>query len=403
MRVPSDGAQATSDDLAVPQTLLASGGAGGAASIRRAAVGGSGGGNGVCAGGGASGVGGGGQAGAGGGTVEHAAVAVGSKRKRSEVYAALLSPAAKAARMGSPMGGGAAGGGGGRRRPAENAVEVRTHVNVLYRWEWRAGDGTYVAFDEGQSIEIETCFRRGDWGARVWGKEFPVGPGERLKCVIDFDDYTAFIVASEWVTTVRRWSHDTPMGDSWDHQADEVSIVDVPRGWRDYTVAETALFDRPRPDGAVPTLSRATHELVKVRRIQNRRQLRLWEAERAGLEGKRGGKEVELSCAYAWHGSGETPPADIAGGEGFMMQVGRCRWRPCCSSFLLACGTHPMHPLLSLVAGGVMRESERVGGREGGLIRTRTSPRDLRMLSDDVLRRRRRRRRSPRAFNDTIG
>jgi hypothetical protein len=95
-------------------------------------------------------------------------VAVGSKRKRSGVYAALLSPAAKAARMGSPMGGGAAGGGGGRRRPAENAVEVRTHVNVLYRWEWRAGDGTYVAFDEGQSIEIETGFRRGDWGARVW-------------------------------------------------------------------------------------------------------------------------------------------------------------------------------------------------------------------------------------------
>jgi hypothetical protein len=70
---------------------------------------------------------------------------------------------------------------------------------------------------------------------------------------------------------VRRWCRDTPMGDSWDHQVDEVSIADVPKGWRDYTVAETALFDRPRPDGAVPTLSRATHELVKVKRIQNRR------------------------------------------------------------------------------------------------------------------------------------
>ena len=337
MRVPSDGAQATSDDLAVPQTLLASGGGGGAASIRRAAVGG-----GAGAGGGASGVGGGGQAGAGGGTDEHAAAAVGSKRKRSEVYALLLSPEAKAARMGSPMGGGAAGGGGGgSRRPAENADEVRTHVNVMYRWEWRAGDGTYVAFDEDPSIEIETCYRRGVWGARVRGTQFPVGPGERLKCVIDFDDYTASIVASEWVTTVRRWRHDTPMGDSWDQQADEVSIVDVQRGWRDYAVVETALFDRQRPDGVVPSLSRATHVLVKVKRIQNRRQLQLWEAERAGLERKRGSKEVELSCEYAWHGSGETPPADIAGGEGFMMQVGRCRWRPCCSSLLLACGTHP--------------------------------------------------------------
>ena len=258
-------------------------------------------------------MGGGGQAGAGGGTDEHAAVAVGSKRTRSEVYAALLSPAAKAARMGSPMGGGAAGGGGGRRRPAENAVEVRTHVNVLYQWEWRAVDGTYVAFNKDQSIEIETCYRRGVWGARVRGTQFPVGVGEDLKCVIDFDDYTASIVASEWVTTVRRWRHDTPMGDSWDQQADEVSIVDVQRGWRDYAVVETALFDRQRPDGVVPSLSRATHVLVKVRRIQNRRQLRLWEAERTGLEGKRGSMEVELSCAYAWHGSGETGGG---GGEG---------------------------------------------------------------------------------------
>jgi hypothetical protein len=96
MRVPSDGAQATSDDLAVPQTLLASGGGGGAASIRRAAVGGDGGGNGAGAGGG-------GQAGGGRGADEHAAVA------------------------------------------AENADKVRTHVKVLYQWEWRAVDGTYVA------------------------------------------------------------------------------------------------------------------------------------------------------------------------------------------------------------------------------------------------------------------
>jgi hypothetical protein len=189
--------------------------------------------------------------------------------------------------MGSPIGGGAA---GGSRRPAENAVEVRTTVNVLYRWEWRAGSGTYVAFDEGQSIEIETGYRRGDWGARVWGKEFPVGPGERLKCVIDFDDYTAFIVASEWVRMVRRWCRDTPMGDSWNHQIDKVSIADVQKGWRGYAVVETALIDRPQPDGTVPMLSRATHELVKVRCIQNRRQLCLWEAERAGWRASAGAR-----------------------------------------------------------------------------------------------------------------
>ena len=120
------------------------------------------------------------------------------------------------------------------------------------------------------------------------------------------------------------------MGDSWDQQGCEVSIVDVLKGWRDYTVVDTALFDRRRPDGRVTTVSRTTHELVKVRRIQNRQQLRLWEAQRAGLEEKRGSREVELSEKYAWHGSGEIPPAQIAAGGGFMMQV-------CCSAAISAC------------------------------------------------------------------
>ena len=268
--------------------------------------------NGSGAGGGASVV----QAGAGG--VDEQA-AVGSKRKRAQVYQSILSPAAKAARTGSP--GGAAAGGGSRERPAENAAEVREHVNVKFRWEWRAGDGTYEAFDKDQCIKIETCYRRKMVSAIVWGKQFPAGPGENLKCFIDFEDHTAAIAASEWVTTVRRWCPNTPMGESWDHQVENVTIVNVERGWRDYTVVETALFDRLRADGRVPTVSRGTHELVKVQRIQNRRQLRLWQAEEADMQEKRGSKAVELSSVYAWHGSGKTPPTRIATGDGLMMQV----------------------------------------------------------------------------------
>jgi hypothetical protein len=163
------------------------------------------------------------------------------------------------------------------------------------------------------------------WGARVWGKQFPVGVGEDLKCVIDFDDYTACIAGSDWVTTVRRWCRDTPMCDSWDHQLDLVSIVELQRGWLDYKLVETAFFERPRHDGAVPTVSRATHELVKVRRIQNRNLLRLWEAKEASMKDVRGTKVVEHSTtwsSYAWHGSGKTPPSVIAEGKGFMMQYG---------------------------------------------------------------------------------
>jgi hypothetical protein len=108
---------------------------------------------------------------------EHAAVAGGSKRKRSEVCASLLSPAAKAARMGSPVGGGAA---GGSRRPAENAIEVRTHVHVLYRWEWRAGNGIYVARASKSRARASKSRRvigaAIDWGRACGARSFQWGP-----------------------------------------------------------------------------------------------------------------------------------------------------------------------------------------------------------------------------------
>ena len=40
------------------------------------------------------------------------------------------------------------------------------------------------------------------------------------------------------------------------------------------------------------------------------------------MKEKRGSKVVELSCVYAWHGSGKTPPSVIVEGKGFMMQYG---------------------------------------------------------------------------------
>jgi hypothetical protein len=214
-------------------------------------------------------VGGGGHTGGGavGGTDEHAGVRIGSKRKLSEVYDSFFSPRAKAARMGSPGGETEAGRGGDSRRPAENADEVRDHVYVLYQWEWHPGDGTYEPFDKKQSMDIETCYCSCSVATRVWGRNFPVGVGEDLKCVIDSDDYTECIACSDWVTTVRRWCRDTPMPNSWDHQLDLVSIVELQRRWLDYTLVETAFFERPRPDGVVPTVYRATHELVKVRRM----------------------------------------------------------------------------------------------------------------------------------------
>ena len=75
---------------------------------------------------------------------------------------------------------------------------------------------------------------------------------------------------TEWATAVRRWDRDVPMGKGWDHQCSQVSIVDVDRDWLDYTVVLTAFFGRERRDKMAPRITRASHEVVKVRRIQNR-------------------------------------------------------------------------------------------------------------------------------------
>jgi hypothetical protein len=112
------------------------------------------------------------------------------------------------------------------------------------------------------------------------------------------------------------------MGESWDHQVDNVSIVDVETQSRDYKVVETAFFDRPRTDGKKPRILRRTHTITRVRRVQNRSLLRRFEAERKVMEEKRGKDKVELTCRYAWHGSGKTCPDDIASGAGIMMQYG---------------------------------------------------------------------------------
>jgi hypothetical protein len=132
-----------------------------------------------------------------GGTETPETVPSGSKRK--SVYASLLSPVAKAARIGGAGGSGGAGGGARSEWPKYdlNEVqqkEVQQHVNVLYRWEWRSDDGTYEAFDEGQCIKIETAYRTGLGLTSVWGRLFPVGGNEELKCIVDFEDMTASVV-----------------------------------------------------------------------------------------------------------------------------------------------------------------------------------------------------------------
>ncbi len=57
-----------------------------------------------------------------------------------------------------------------------------------------------------------------------------------------------------------------------------VNHVDVEAGWMDYTVVETAFFDRKCEDGKESCISRRKHTIVSVRRVKNRKLFRQFEA-----------------------------------------------------------------------------------------------------------------------------
>ena len=258
-------------------------------------------------------------------TSSSAPVTADSKRKRDAVYDSLLLP--RRAKATITVVGGVAGAPTfhtchccRRARPVYDADEIHKLAEVLYRWEWRTSDGTYKAFDRQQCITLETSYRQGSEGSVVWGRRFLVGDNEELKCSVDFGDMTAAIAGTEWVTAVRRWDRDVQTGEGWDHQDDNLLIVDVQPEWRDYTIVESALYDRPREDGREPSIRRQSHEVVRVRRIQNHGQYGQFKVQQRELEQRRGKKEVELTTRYAWHGTGKTRPDKIASEKGFFMQ-----------------------------------------------------------------------------------
>ena len=142
------------------------------------------------------------SAGSGGVRVAVLAEVVGAGSKRKSVFQTLFSPRAKHARTGAAGGAGAEG--ACSKRGVYNKEEIEQHVDVLYRWEWRQPDGTYLVFDKGQNMEIEKCFRQGNWGARLVAPQLPLYHGEECKYVVDFDDMTVLMGGDSWATAIRR-------------------------------------------------------------------------------------------------------------------------------------------------------------------------------------------------------
>ena len=209
------------------------------------------------------------------------------------------------------------------QRPAMNLENIRAHVDTLYRWDWRNAQGEYISFSTEHNIQIETSFRGHIWGARLklslqhFGLVLngcKAGKAEEFTFVIDFHDMTVGAVGLEWSSVVRRWNRDTPMAERWDHQDSNVRVVNVDPHSSDYQMVVQKLLDMPRADGIAASLSRRSHEVVTIQRIQNRGQLRLFDAIGQQLGEMRGDSEVAATVS-AWHGSATTPPLKIAQGK----------------------------------------------------------------------------------------
>lgn len=235
--------------------------------------------------------------------------------------------------------------------------DLRAFVNVLFRWDWRDVDGSYVPFEMTQCAELEICYQKSLPVAKLWvshnqarhflrAEQHYCGSGRRqsardihgakeqgvecdkgimavavytseprgIKCLVDLEDMTAVLAGSPWQTAVRRWDAAAPIGDSWSHhhQASTVRIVDVEPHWREFSLVLQAFFDRRRPDGTAPRISRETHRLLRVQRVQNRGQYRLFDAHRKKMIETRGEQVTFKSEAYAWHGTGTHSPLSIA-------------------------------------------------------------------------------------------
>jgi hypothetical protein len=123
-----------------------------------------------------------------------------------------------------------------------------------------------------------------------------VFPGETRKYFVEFHDMTLQMGGDySWATAIRRWDIKLPMDQSWDHQVDKLLIVHVETQSTHYKVVEIAFFNRERKHKKVPRILQLTRTIMRVRRVQNRALLTLFQAQRKVMEENLGKDKVELT------------------------------------------------------------------------------------------------------------
>ena len=179
-------------------------------------------------------------------------------------------------------------------------------------WQWCGSDGCYLSYDPPTSEHIESAF----------GAEKPsvivLSGGHTV--IVDLTGMFQTVPPSSDKRKVRRWHReDFNVPPTWDHMhvGDEIVVVDVPSTSVDYIKCSNMLFG-----GHHNALTKQSHKIARVQRIQNLPCLRSYTAERENLRRRRGAEH--LNEQYLFHGTKGTHPLEVAAQEeGFVVEMNR--------------------------------------------------------------------------------
>lgn len=158
-------------------------------------------------------------------------------------------------------------------------------------WQWCENDGIYINYNPLSNAEIERAYIAGEDSCDI--------TVDNTCFTIQIRPETCMAQVSKRGATrkVRRRDLDAlPIGERWDHMTcDELSSVCLvhPKS-ADFHLVCNVLFDRAQ-EGSI---TRATADVVCVRRVQNRCLLGEFEAKRKNIQQLRGAHHLNEQCAH---------------------------------------------------------------------------------------------------------
>jgi len=199
------------------------------------------------------------------------------------------------------------------QQPRHSAIS-----SITIRWQWCGPDGRYVSFNDDECRQIEEAWSKQELFL-VLGSQQGLIDLQTMQQRLEHGD------GGEGSSRrVRRWdmAQMNWLPESWHYPhagGHQIAVFEVDKHTADYKLVEEALFRY-----ATGSVTRATHRIASVRRIQNIARLRCYSAERESMLQRRGPER--LGERLLLHGSRAHEPLAIAAmEEGFMCEYANPR------------------------------------------------------------------------------